>query len=425
MKKAQLFLIAVFMIASYMLNAQVGINTDSSTPDASAILDVKSTDKGMLIPRMTQTQIEAISNPANGLQVFNTTDGKLYIYVLANNKWKEVQYGSGGIALPATYSIGTGGSCANTTVNGNYFEGDDLDTSNTVTLEATVTTPGQWSITTNTVNGYSFSGSGAFDLPGTIQVTLYGSGTPTTGDQTDHFTATANDNNGTCTFDVQVISCGGSFTDARDGQSYTTVKIGNQCWMAENLNIGTMINSTTGGQYYDGEQTDDGNIEKYCFDNNTVNCDTFGGLYQWNEMMQYTTTDSAQGICPDGWHIPSDNEWKTLEMELGMTQAEADGTGWRGHVEGSKMAGREDLWEDGALDQSGAFGLSGFNLLPAGYRNSNGSFYGNLEMDTFLWSSTVSNSDAWHRRISYNKRNVYRQEHNYESGLSVRCIKDE
>ncbi len=132
-------IVAVAISLSYTANAQVSINTDGSNPDASAMLEVKSTDKGMLIPRMTQTQITAISNPASGLLVFNTSDEKFYAYVLSGNKWKEVQYGSGEIILPS-YTIGTGGSCANTVVNGNYYEGVALDASNTVTLDATVTT---------------------------------------------------------------------------------------------------------------------------------------------------------------------------------------------------------------------------------------------------------------------------------------------
>ncbi len=80
-----------------------------------------------------------------------------------------------------------------------------------------------------------------------------------------------------------------------------------------------------------------GIIEKYCYDDNTSNCDTYGGLYQWEEMMQYVTTPGAQGICPDGWHLPTDEEFKTMEMALGMSQSEADNTGWRGTDEGSKL----------------------------------------------------------------------------------------
>ena len=68
--------------------------------------------------------------------------------------------------------------------------------------------------------------------------------------------------------------------------------------MKENLNVGTLING-------DVEQTNNSIIEKYCYDNDTANCTTYGGLYQWNEAMQYVTTPGTKGICPDGWHIPT------------------------------------------------------------------------------------------------------------------------
>ena len=97
MKEVKLIFIAIIMIASYSLTAQVSINTDGNDPDASAMLDVKSTEKGMLIPRMTQAEIEVITSPANGLIVFSTTDDKFYSYVLADIEWKEIAYGAGTI----------------------------------------------------------------------------------------------------------------------------------------------------------------------------------------------------------------------------------------------------------------------------------------------------------------------------------------
>ena len=123
------------------------------------------------------------------------------------------------------------------------------------------------------------------------------------------------------TFQSSTLVFGGNdFIDSRDGKIYGTVQIGSQCWMSENLNIGTRINSGV-------IMTDNDTIEKYCYDNLEANCDTSGGLYRWDEMMQYVTTDSTQGICPKGWHLPGDEEWKTLEMYLGMSQSQADLTG--------------------------------------------------------------------------------------------------
>ena len=96
--KAQILFnsVAVMILStSLQLMAQVGINTDGSTPDNSAILDTKSTSKGLLVPRMTQLQVMHIQNPANGLLVFCTSDDKFYAFSSAANKWKEIVYGSG------------------------------------------------------------------------------------------------------------------------------------------------------------------------------------------------------------------------------------------------------------------------------------------------------------------------------------------
>jgi hypothetical protein len=137
--------------------------------------------------------------------VFNTDEEKLFIYIASEFKWKEVQFGSGEILYPASLSIGTGGSCSNTTVNGTYIEGCALTGSHNVVIDATVSSAGSWSIHTDTINGYSFSGSGIVISTGTVQLTLYGNGT-TLSSQTDSFTATIDlGGNSSCTFSVTVI----------------------------------------------------------------------------------------------------------------------------------------------------------------------------------------------------------------------------
>jgi len=186
--------------------------------------------------------------------------------------------------------------------------------------------------------------------------------------------------------------------------------------MAENLNIGTRIDGS-------GNQTDNSTIEKYCYNNSTTNCDTYGGLYQWDEMMQYVTTEGTQGICPAGWHLPTDAEYKTLEMQLGMSQAQADATGWRGIDEGSKLAGNEPLWTDGALDQNANFGTSGFDALPVGFRFTDGSFY-LLTYYAYFWSSSENGPNAWYRNLNYNNAQVNRNNNNKAYGFSVRCVRD-
>jgi uncharacterized protein (TIGR02145 family) len=186
--------------------------------------------------------------------------------------------------------------------------------------------------------------------------------------------------------------------------------------MEANLNIGTRIDGAN-------DQTDNSINEKYCYDDDENNCDTYGGLYQWNEMMQYITVESSQGICPIGWHIPSDDDWKTLEMQLGMSSSDADNTGWRGTDEGSKIAGNEPLWTNGVLDQNANFGTSGFDALPAGYRYTDGLFY-EQSNSSGLWTSNEGGSGAWRRFLNSDRSRVHRYNSYNVYGFSVRCIRD-
>ncbi|MBK7175282.1 MAG: hypothetical protein IPH84_19155 [Bacteroidales bacterium] len=112
-------------------------------------------------------------------------------------------------------------------------------------------------------------------------------------------------------------TCGQPIIDSRDGKEYNTVLIDSQCWLAENLNIGTRINGSD-------NQTNNGVIQKYCMNDLESNCSIYGGLYQWDEMMNYTSSSSAnpsgrQGICPEGWHIPSLNELCQMQTFLDPT----------------------------------------------------------------------------------------------------------
>jgi len=194
-------------------------------------------------------------------------------------------------------------------------------------------------------------------------------------------------------------------------QGYSTVLIGTQCWMAENLNVGIRIDGYQ-------EVQDNSIIEKYCYYNNEANCDIYGGLYQWDEMMQYTTAPGVQGICPNSWHLPTDDEWKIMEMELGMSQTEADGTGWRGTDEGKKMKSTSGWDNNGNGTNS-----SGFTALPGGYRGS-GSFL-DLGKCGFWWSSSENTgSNSWYRSLNFDSDLVLRSSLYKPAGFSVRCLKD-
>jgi uncharacterized protein (TIGR02145 family) len=183
--------------------------------------------------------------------------------------------------------------------------------------------------------------------------------------------------------------------------------------MKENLKIGTMINGSS-------EQTDNATIEKYCFDDNPTNCDTYGGLYQWNEMMQYVTTEGARGICPEGWHLPTDAEWCILEQGLDPS-INCSSSGSRGIDGGGKMKETGILhWQS---PNNGATNSSGFTALPGGWRGIDAAFYNHL-LYAYFWSSSASGPDAYIRGLYYLNAMVERNAWNIDVGLSVRCIQD-
>ena len=202
---------------------------------------------------------------------------------------------------------------------------------------------------------------------------------------------------------VTLIDCPSTMTDD-EGNAYSTVYIDRQCWMKENLNIGTRINGSE-------EMTDNSTIEKYCYDNNEANCNTYGGLYQWDEMMKYLAYEGARGICPSGWHLPTDDEWTILTDYLGGES-----------VAGGKMKEAGTAHWD--YPNSDATNSSGFTALPGSYRSGSGSF-GGLGSYGRWWSSTKhSGTTAWNRRLGYDNGKVYRNGYSKTDGRSVRCLKD-
>ncbi|MFH1159676.1 MAG: FISUMP domain-containing protein [bacterium] len=286
--------IAILIFIGMQLSAQVGINTDGTDPDPSAILDAKSTSKGLLPPRMTTSQRNGISSPVAGLIVFNTDTKTIDIYT--GTSWVQL--------VPANMN---------------------------------------W-------------------------------------------------------------NCGQRFLDFRDNRSYHTVMIGTQCWFAQNLNIGIKINGTV-------NQTNNGTIEKYCYNDVEWNCDVYGGLYQWDEMMQYVTTPGTQGICPTGWHLPTDAEWTILTTYLGGVS-----------VAGGKM--KETGTTHWASPNTGATNISGFTALPGGYRYNYGDF-GHLTLDAYFWSSSQDGAaTAWQRGLANTNEGVSRYSWLKVYGFSARCVKD-
>ena len=183
-----------------------------------------------------------------------------------------------------------------------------------------------------------------------------------------------------------------------DGNAYSFIKIGEQFWMQQNLRV--------------THAPDGAEITSYAYNNIETNAETFGRLYTWDAAMNGSEIELAQGLCPQGWHLPSDEEFKTLEMELGMTREEADRVNtWRGRNVGAKLK---------------VNGASGYNTMLSGRRSSTGRFdlLGNSE---YMWTSnSYDNNYAWRRCLSNYDNTVGRWNtfpKNY--GFSVRCIKND
>ncbi len=189
------------------------------------------------------------------------------------------------------------------------------------------------------------------------------------------------------------------------GITYNTAIVGTQCWMTKNLNVGTRIAGAL-------NQTNNSTIEKYCYADTESNCTTYGGLYQWDEAMGYAVVEGSQGICPSGWHIPTDTEQYTLENYL-KTGAN------------SCVASRAGGWDcDAAGTALKTGGSSGLNFPLAGFRATDGTF-SNLTSYVNFWSSFAQDgSTAWHRTLGSGFSTVYRFLNSKANGITVRCLKN-
>lgn len=197
-----------------------------------------------------------------------------------------------------------------------------------------------------------------------------------------------------------------NFADCTDADSnhYAIVHIGSQTWMAENINVGTMINGSH-------QQNQSPYIEKYCYLNLVSHCIVYGGLYQWDELMQNAYTQGVKGICPDGWHIPSDAEWTAMTDHLG----------------GSLVAGRL-LKETGtahwAWPNVVSTNSSGFTALGGGMRMPGG-VWNAVYYEARFWTSTPYNN-LWKfsRNLYYDKQKVVEDIRERDYGFSCRCVRD-
>lgn len=198
--------------------------------------------------------------------------------------------------------------------------------------------------------------------------------------------------------------CVGTPTVTYEGKTYNTVQVGTQCWLRENLDVGVYVASTSTGSVH-SDVSNNGTIEKYCYKNNEANCATYGGLYDWNEAMAYSTTPGTKGICPSGWHIPTKTEFETLMASVGN--------------DGNKLK-REDQGTGSGVGTN----TSGFSALLAGSRGNGGGFY-DLGGNAGFWSSTEGSASYAVNVYLWSSDSGIGMYGNYkEYGFSIRCLKD-
>ncbi|HBX51327.1 MAG TPA: hypothetical protein DEH02_09710 [Bacteroidales bacterium] len=483
----------------------IGINTSGNPADSSAILDVNFNNKGMLIPRLTTTERNAISNPANSLLIFNTTIQCFQAYYAAGAIWVSISCIDnqlpGSLPDSAGYISGSNFICC--PLNGiSYFVPPIQNATGYVWLYSgtgvtisSFTNPVLLNFSASatsgvlTVMGTNTAGFGPVSASYAITVNHLpaapesGIHIPSDGQiiwnwsavsgavgykyNTNNNYNTAIDNGASISCTQTGLLCNNSYSlyvwaynlcghsaatilsqsttasccsplvDSRDGQNYNIVKIGSQCWMAQNLNYGTFVPISVGGQ-------DPPGIQKYCqsqFDVDNSAC-LFGGLYEWAEMLNGSSgcngtgvppddncSIPVQGICPVGWHIPSHYEWTTLEKNAGSDPAAfpydtTTNNLYLGVDEGGnlKEAGLTH-WVDPNL---GATNSSGFSAIPGSMGSWNGQFIlGGYGRSGYWWSSTDSGTySAWLRSMNYDKAKVIRSKMSKTYALSVRCVKN-
>ncbi|MCF6169399.1 MAG: hypothetical protein L3J66_00290 [Bacteroidales bacterium] len=393
-------LFTVVLFATISTTAQVAINKDGNAPDVSSILDLQSNDSGFLPPRMKTSERNAIVAPADGLVIYNITTECLEFY--KGGAWTQICGSSGTPENGAEYTIGSGGACQNTVVNGIYRKGKPMNVDNTIVMDVLVSVIGSASVSTNTVNGYSFSGSGAFSSTGVQQITLSGSGTPSAV-QTDSFTATADHGGGTCTFSVTVTPQIPHVLNPTTGET----------WMDRNLGASQVATSSTDTAAY-------------------------GDLYQWGRFTEghesrsssETTTHASTAIPDDG------NPWDGLFIRGTLPGGDwlltQDDNLWQGNngTNNPCPAGyrlpTEAEWEAERLswatnDAAGAFG-SPLKLTANGHRLGGGSITAEGSVGMY-WSSTVDGINS--KRLYFDAFTAHTNAFDERSsGHAVRCIRD-
>jgi len=472
---------------SFSLSAycQVAINTTGSIPDNSAMLDVQSTGRGLLIPRMTTIQRDAITSPANSLLIFNTTTQCFEAWNAPTSSW--VAFGCIGCSVPTgvTASAAPNPICVGSTLNLTggatgatswSWTGPNSYTSSSQSPTITnITTAGagvytlaasnncgsvQASTASVTVNAAPTTANAGLDINpacGVTTATLAGN-TPTTGtgtwtvvSGTATITTPSSPTSGVTGLAVPGVAilrwtisnspCAASTDDVVITTTSCGPTCGSQVWASANLNAGAQVTQAT---------TQTANT-KWCYNDVAANCTTYGGLYEWTTPIgisnTYLTTlygtqswmtcdpcgaGGQQGMCPAGYHIPTDLEWSRYEYCIennisptGSTPLATfqTTTGWRGSSTagvgpGAKMkvtSSNSPAW-DGT-------NTSGFAALPAGY--SGGGTSDRVGSNAYFWMATeYGATNAWDRYLHTGNAQAIRDNSYKTGGFSVRCLQN-
>ena len=214
------------------------------------------------------------------------------------------------------------------------------------------------------------------------------------------------------------------------GYDYETVQIGEQCWFAENLRAQSYANGDsipTGLSQLEWSSTELGAVAIYgegaspC---NTLSpdgdaCHADWSLAEYGRLYNWHAVNDSNGVCPNDWHVPTDEDWMTMEIVLGMSPDEATNIGYRGTDQGDQMKSTF-----GWLDDGNGTNSSGYSGLPGGVRESSGIYNHNGTSGYFWSSSSEDGGSSWDRVLDFDKEVVVRNISLNQRGFSVRCIKD-
>jgi len=430
------------------------INISGSPADPSAMLDISSDNKGVLIPRVSEAQKNLILSPAIGLIIYQT-DNQTGLWYYDGLAWVQ-GIGQAG-ATGTTGATGVTGATGADGASGLLVPGTSAG--NTPYWDGT-----NWVVNSSNIfnNGGSIGigtssphNSAAIDISSSTKGVLIPRLTssernamisPAEGLQIFNTTTRCFEayiNNLWLSMNCYGFKCGSSTVADIDGNVYKTVFIGAQCWMAENLRVlsfpnGSPITKGPSAQNAPGWENDYGYYS--CPPNSSNNgedcssASSLGYLYQWSAAMNGSSSQGARGICPEGWHVPTYDEYNILNRaicyENGGANCDNDfAFGVNGNAgtngEAPDLAGHSSaqVWTSNLLTSHKYFANSGLNLPPSGYRSPVGLHY-RRGQGVYLWTSSKDGANYWLQRLYYTGTIISRYSESGAFALAVRCVKD-